>query len=72
MVSRNGAAELYWNLATGYVDVSFDRDGVVSVFAENPEGRDFFIDDVEPNFTTLPRQRDLMALLAPKQLQIAA
>lgn len=72
MVAPTGAAELFWDLPSGYVDVSFSATGEVSVFAERSQGPDIYAENLEPDFKRFPEQERLLAILAPRQLRYAA
>jgi hypothetical protein len=72
MVSSNGAAELYWDGATGYVDVSFTRDGDVSIYGQAPDGRALYEEGLQPDFLQLPQRRLLLEIVAPQQARYEA
>jgi len=72
MVSANGAAELYWDLASGYLDVSFTSEGDVSLYGETPGGVGLYRDGLEPNFRRFPDGRTLLEIVAPEQARLAA
>jgi hypothetical protein len=72
MVAPTGAAELFWDLPTGYVDVSFAANGEVSVFAERQQRPDIYAENLKPDFKSFPQQDQLLEILAPRQLRYAA
>lgn len=72
MVTSRGDMEFYWNLRTGYVDISFDVDGVGSFFARDRAGSEIFLDDLGTDFRHFPEQPLILSVLAPHLLMNAA
>ncbi|MEF8754944.1 MAG: hypothetical protein V5B60_13580 [Accumulibacter sp.] len=72
MLTEGGDMEFYWSLPTGYADISFDANGVGSLFARSTAGEEFFFENLAPQFGQLPDQQRLMGILAPHWLAIAA
>lgn len=46
MLSKEGAIEFYWDLQTGYADISFDENGTGSFFKKLKDGSESFTDDL--------------------------
>ena len=67
MVSNNGAAELYWDGAGGYMDVSFTTDGDMSIYGQASDGRSLYEEGLQPDFLQLPQRRLLLDIVAPQQ-----
>jgi len=73
MLTSTGATEFFWDMHTGaYADMSFDADGIGSLFTRSPTGEEFFADGLAPDFARLPDVGVLYALLAPHLMQQAA
>ena len=72
MVSANGAAELFWDLASGYLDVSFTSEGDVSLYGETSSGAALYRDGLEPNFRHFPDGHTLLEIVAPEQALLSA
>jgi hypothetical protein len=72
MVSSNGAAELYWDGAAGYVDVSFTPDGDMSIYGQASDGRALYEEGLQPDFLQLPKRRLVLEIVAPQQARYEA
>lgn len=72
MLTEGGDMEFYWSLPTGYADISFDANGVGSLFARNQSGEESFFESLSPQFSKLPDQERIIGILAPHMLVSAA
>lgn len=73
MITSAGAAEFFWDMHTGaYADMSFDAQGVGSLFTRSGSGEEFFADGLVADFARLPDLDAFYALLAPHLTQQAA
>ena len=73
MLTGIGATEFFWDMHTGaYADMSFDEDGIGSLFTRSPNGGEYFADGLAPDFARLPGVDALYALLAPHLMRQAA
>ncbi len=46
MLSSNGELGLYWDLESGYAELSFETNGLVSFFSRKTNGHEIFDDDI--------------------------
>lgn len=72
MMTELGEMEFYWSLPTGYADISFDAEGIGSLFVRDQDGNEYFAESLEPEFRQLPQQERILAVLAPHLLVTAA
>jgi len=72
MLTEGGDMEFYWSLPTGYADISFDANGVGSLFARSQAGEELFVENLAPEFGRLPYQQRIIGILAPHLLIKAA
>lgn len=72
MLTDGGDMEFYWSVPAGYADISFDTNGVGSLFARNQWGEEYFFESLAPQFSELPDQQLIIGILAPHLLVPAA
>ena len=70
MVTSVGEMEFYWKLPVGYCDISFDADGVGSLFAKEEAGDEFFLDNLGSDFRQFSDQQRIFSILAPHLLSM--
>lgn len=54
MITELGEMELYWSLPTGYADISFDAEGIGSLFIRSMGSDEFFEEGFDPQFLRFP------------------
>jgi hypothetical protein len=72
MVTSAGDMEFFWDISTGYADISFNSSGIGSFFAKDLDGKELFLVNTGSNFPDLPYQHRILSLLAPHLLTLAA
>ena len=72
MMTMRGEIEFYWDLPTGYADMSFDADGVGSFFAKASNGQETFIDDMRAGDIYAEAYASMLRCLAPQAAVSAA
>jgi hypothetical protein len=72
MMTMRGEIEFYWDLPTGYADMSFDADGIGSFFAKTINGEETFIDDMRAGDIYTEAYASMLSCLAPQAAVSAA
>ena len=54
MITELGEMEFYWSLPTGYADISFDAEGIGSLFIRSMGSDEFFEEGFDPQFLRFP------------------
>ena len=54
MITEFGEMEFYWSLPTGYADISFDAEGIGSLFIRSMGSDEFFEEGFDPQFLRFP------------------
>lgn len=72
MMTHRGEIEFYWDLPTGYADMSFDANGSGSFFARGLDGTESFIDHMQAGETHTKEFGCLLASIAPHMAVQAA
>ena len=54
MITEIGEMEFYWSLPTGYADISFDAEGIGSLFIRSMGSDEFFEEGFDPQFLRFP------------------
>jgi len=54
MITELGEMEFYWSLPTGYADISFDAEGIGSLFIRRMGSDELFEEGFDPQFLRFP------------------
>ena len=54
MITELGEMEFYWSLPTGYADISFDAEGIGSLFIRSMGSDELFEEGFDPQFLRFP------------------